>query len=409
VERRTVRARSNRPRCDGFDVCERSERRAETASRARAGAKRRITSFFGGPRPRECVRAAGDEAGRARWRAQAGDGRAVVARDARCRCIRGRSREAGCCARMSCASAACAHRVPARADRAAVHACRRVWTLARDRGRCAIRTRGVARDLSHSHRSTHVNRAEPLDPFDRDVRAARGDLSTDDLLVLSPPEIITGERVAERAMLVPGRTAMIMNGDLDNHSNNPKGDSIVGLEPYADEHGRPRIRVLSRKELTFADAVLPEALVRERAPKFDRSSQPRHRAVGVPRAIRDVPDPVAPPSTNATRQRLPSRSPSSSERARRHIGPATMGRDDPSAEVDMRGPVATSPAPLSRSVPVESRRNSTRTISDRARFSLQDPRNEHPLAIALPTRGVRRLRRLQPAFDQRRCRDGCGQ
>ena len=87
-----------------------------------------------------------------------------------------------------------------------------------------------------------------LEPYDENIVAARqrlGDLSPYEHIVYVPSPLLTGEENVETVAKLDAVASMIINGDLCNQLAGQTQDRrIQTVEPYEDEHGRMRMRVI---------------------------------------------------------------------------------------------------------------------------------------------------------------------
>jgi len=77
------------------------------------------------------------------------------------------------------------------------------------------------------------------------VKQRLGDLDLSEHVAYSPSPLISGVESAEHVMKMPAETAMIVKGDLASQLFGQANDRVVErLEPYVDDHGRARMRVV---------------------------------------------------------------------------------------------------------------------------------------------------------------------
>lgn len=86
------------------------------------------------------------------------------------------------------------------------------------------------------------------DPRDEGVIAARarlGDLPTGVLLAYVPSPLLGGPKEVERLIKMEARAALITKGDILAQARAaPRGAAVRGVQPYIDEQGRQRLRLL---------------------------------------------------------------------------------------------------------------------------------------------------------------------
>lgn len=87
-----------------------------------------------------------------------------------------------------------------------------------------------------------------VEPWDMNMLHARrrfGDLPIEQHLVYSPSPLLCGETDPESIMLMSAHSAMIANGDLAREIGDATFEREVShLEPFEDERGRMRLRVV---------------------------------------------------------------------------------------------------------------------------------------------------------------------
>jgi len=90
---------------------------------------------------------------------------------------------------------------------------------------------------------------------DAAVRKKLGPLDASEHVIYSPPPLIGGDGTAENAMKMPAVMAMIINGDVwREYTRISRGltyydFTIVSFEPFVDEKGRPRMRLVSDEDI----------------------------------------------------------------------------------------------------------------------------------------------------------------
>jgi hypothetical protein len=88
------------------------------------------------------------------------------------------------------------------------------------------------------------NAAQPYDEMITAARGIVGDLSTEEHVTYSPSPLLTGEECIDHIVKLPAAVAMIFNGDLARQlCDDRRSGSVVALEVFDDEQGRPRIQV----------------------------------------------------------------------------------------------------------------------------------------------------------------------
>ncbi len=90
------------------------------------------------------------------------------------------------------------------------------------------------------------NAREPYDSLVPSARADIGPLAPNDLLAFDPPLQLGGSDATSVSWICNARATMIGNGDLAIQLDTlPSEVILLGAEHYVDEHGRPRIRLVT--------------------------------------------------------------------------------------------------------------------------------------------------------------------
>jgi hypothetical protein len=90
------------------------------------------------------------------------------------------------------------------------------------------------------------NALEPYDSMVPPTRTKLGDLTDADLLAFQPPLQLGGTEMASSCVKLPARSVMIANGDLSTGLEIlPETARVAGVEPYVDEKGRSRLRLVT--------------------------------------------------------------------------------------------------------------------------------------------------------------------
>ncbi|MGE0792115.1 MAG: SMI1/KNR4 family protein [Sandaracinaceae bacterium] len=85
---------------------------------------------------------------------------------------------------------------------------------------------------------------EPYDSMLVKARRKIGDLLASEHIIYAPSPLITGGHHLEHVTKMPARAAMVVNGDLATQlATELQTRQIARIEQYADEHGRPRLKV----------------------------------------------------------------------------------------------------------------------------------------------------------------------
>lgn len=88
----------------------------------------------------------------------------------------------------------------------------------------------------------------PFDSMTIQARAIFGDLPAGFHLVCSPSPLISGVEDLASVQVAPARLGMTLNGDIMTQLRSAEeGDAIERIEPYTDESGRARVRLLWAK------------------------------------------------------------------------------------------------------------------------------------------------------------------
>ncbi len=85
----------------------------------------------------------------------------------------------------------------------------------------------------------------PYDPMMIAARKKFGSLEPATHLVYMPPLPLGGTEDVDHLEKMPAWVAMILNGDIDRQLEEADSEQVLkGLEPYQDENGRARVRLL---------------------------------------------------------------------------------------------------------------------------------------------------------------------
>jgi hypothetical protein len=89
------------------------------------------------------------------------------------------------------------------------------------------------------------NSVAPYDEILVEARKKYGDLDVTQHIIYAPSPLITGAEHLEHVIVMPARAAMIANGDLATQLGDElQSRPIRGIEPYEDELGRTRLKVI---------------------------------------------------------------------------------------------------------------------------------------------------------------------
>jgi len=79
------------------------------------------------------------------------------------------------------------------------------------------------------------------------ARERLGAVAPDELLVVVPPVQLGVDGMLDRLQRMPAWMAMTINGDAYGEAIRYQGAQIVGVEPWTDRQGRPRLRFVPRQ------------------------------------------------------------------------------------------------------------------------------------------------------------------